>query len=125
MIGWWIVIAAQTPQERDAAATENRRAATLAQWEVGPGGLDWVAELVEAGKANQISEGGYPNRYAAKAGDVLLLLTSGPPAHTEPAIIGDDYVMSANWHGKVEVHAEKMAACAPDLLLTIDAWDQS
>lgn len=125
MIGWWIVIAAQTPEERDAAATEARRAAIIAQWEVGPGGLDWVAELVEAGKANQISGGGYPNRYTATAGDVLPLLTNGPPAHVGPAIIGDDYVMPANWRGKVEVHAEKVAGCAPDRLLTIDAWDRS
>ena len=49
MIGWWIVVAAQTPEEWDDPAAD-RRAATLATWEVGLGGLDWLHTLVDAGK---------------------------------------------------------------------------
>src|SRR5574337_449568 len=119
MIGWWIVIAAQTPEDRDAVETESRRAAILAQWEVGPGGLDWLVELVRVGKADQFSASGYPKRYTAKAGDVLPLLAGGPPAHTGSAIIGDDYVVPANWLGKIELHADKITACSSDQVLTI------
>ena len=125
MIGWWIVVSTQAPEERDRADQEVRRAAILAQWEVGLGGIEWLAQLVQAGKAAQLSGSGYPNRYTASAGDVLPLLAGGPPSHTGPAIIGDDYVMPANWRGKIELHADSLAACPVGHVLTIDAWDQS
>ena len=124
MIGWWIVVAAQTPEERDDPAAD-RRAAILATWEIGLGGLDWLHTLVDAGKAEQSSFCGYPNRYTAKAGEVLPLLADGPPPHRGMAVIGDDYVMPANWKGNVAFHPERIAACSADQMLTIDAWDLS
>ena len=48
MIGWWIVVAAQTPQQRDSAI--DRKEVILATWEAGLGGLDWLQALVDAGK---------------------------------------------------------------------------
>lgn len=123
MIGWCIVVAAQTPEERDRSV--DRQEAVLANWEVGPGGLDWLQQLVIEGKATWLARNGYPNRYTANASDVLPLLAGGPPAHRGAAIIGDDYVMPANWKGKVILHEDRIAACPPDQVLTIDAWDQS
>lgn len=123
MIGWWIVIAAQTPEERDRVV--DSEAMVLANWEVGPGGIDWLHQLVKAGKARRLSFSGYPNRFVAQAGHILPLLAGGTPAHRGPAIIGDDYVMPANWKGNVIFHQDKIAACPPDQLLTIDAWDLS
>jgi len=123
MLGWWIVVAAQTSEERDEAV--DRKSTTLATWEVGPGGLDWLQTLVKTGRATQLSFSGYPNRYTAKASDVLSLLESGPPAHIGPAVIGDDYVMPANWKGIITFHQDRIAACAADQVLTIEAWDQS
>jgi hypothetical protein len=123
MIGWWIVVAAQSPEERDRA--DNRREAVLANWEVGPGGLEWLYGLAKAGKVTQLTFNGYPMRFTGRAGDILPLLAEGPPPHQGPAIIGDDYVMPANWKGKVIFHQDKLAACPPDQVLTIDAWDQS
>ena len=49
MIGWWIVIAAQTPEERDTGI--GRRDAVLANWETSVGGNGWVQRLVDEGKA--------------------------------------------------------------------------
>ena len=49
MIGWWIGIAKQTPQERDDSA--DKKAAIIASWEAGSGGLDWLEKLVQEGKA--------------------------------------------------------------------------
>ena len=123
MIGWWIGVAAQTPEERDRSL--DRKEAVLANWEVGPGGIDWLQQLVREGKATWLAFNGYPNRYTAKAGDVLPLLAGGPPAHRGPAIIGDDYVMPANWKGDAIFHPDKIATCPPDQPLTIDAWDLS
>lgn len=41
MIGWWIVVSTQTPEERDKADQESRRAAILAQWDTGANGIRW------------------------------------------------------------------------------------
>ncbi|KPU89540.1 hypothetical protein APR50_10125 [Variovorax paradoxus] len=123
MIGWWIVVAAQTPAERDQ--TIDSKPALLANWEVGPGGIDWLHRLVKAGKATQLAFSGYPNRFTAQAGDVLPMFADGPPAHRGPAIIGDDYVMPANWQGNVIFDHDKIGAYPPNQVLTIDAWDLS
>lgn len=118
MIGWWIVIAQQTPAERDAGA--DQKAATLANWETSVSGIDWIENLVEEGKATQLSHGGYPDRYTAFARDVLPLIDGGPPAHKGPTIFGDDYVMPGDWTGNVMIDREKITACLPDQILTID-----
>lgn len=124
MIGWWIVIAAQTPEERDAP-NSDRKAAVLANWETSVGGIDWVTKLTKEGKATQLSSSGYPNRYTAKAGDVLPMLSKGIPDHSDMTIIGDDYVMPAGWKGNIIMHQDKIEACPPDQVLTIEVWDQS
>jgi hypothetical protein len=121
MIGWWIGVAQQTPQVRDDSV--DKKAAIIASWEAGSGGLDWLEKLVQEGKATKLSHHGYPCRYVALARDVLPLIAEGPPVHTGPTIIGDDYVTPGGWIGNVELHSEKIAACAPDETLTIDAWD--
>jgi hypothetical protein len=123
MIGWWIVIAAQTPEDRDAGI--NREAAILTNWETSIGGHRWVQKLVDEGNATQRLTGGYPNRYTARPGDVLPVLAQGIPDHDDFPVIGDDYVMPAGWKGNVVWHADKIAACPSDQVLTIEVWDQS
>ena len=123
MIGWWIVIAAQTPEERDTGI--GRRDAVLANWETSVGGNGWVQRLVDEGKAVQLLSGGYPSRYTAKASDVLPIIENGPPARNDPAVIGDDHVMPVNRVRDVVLHHDKIATCPPDKVLTIEVWDLS
>lgn len=54
MIGWWIVVSTQSPEERDRADQEARRAATLAMWEDGAEGIRWLEALTEAGEAAKL-----------------------------------------------------------------------
>jgi hypothetical protein len=122
MLGWWIVVDAATSEARDQG---RNRESVLAQWEIGLGGIAWLDELVAAGKAKQLIEGGYPSRYSAKASDILPLIVDGPPRHSGPPVVGDDYALPPNWVGKFELHAERVVQCLPDQILTIDAWDQS
>ena len=125
MIGWWIVVSTHSPEERDRADQEARRAAILAQWETGADGIRWIEHLTEAGKAAKLAGGGYPNRYTARAGDVLPLIANGLPKHDGPTVIGEDYVLPGSWTGNVIIHPDRIAACPADKLLTIDVWDQS
>ena len=130
MLGWWILVDAQTPEERDRA--EDHKARLLASWETGLGGDAWVLGLVREGKAQEYRlAGGYPNRYTALAGDVLPLLAAGPPIHrgadafTEDEESGEVRFLPGDWKGRVTLHRDRMDACAPDQPLTIDLWDLS
>ena len=131
MLGWWIVVSTQSPEEVDRADQEARREAILAQWETGLGGIDWLEDLTEQGKATKLSANGYPNRYTALAADTLPLIEGGgirPPkdgAWVFGIDEGEEYAQPPGWMDKVEVHRDRVAACPADLLLTIDAWDQS
>ena len=84
MIGWWIVVAARTPEERDGPAAD-RRAAILATWEVSTGRKHW---LMRARPSSRLSAA-IPNGTPAKTGEVLPLLADGPPPHRDMAVIGD------------------------------------
>lgn len=131
MIGWWIVVSTQSPEERDRAEQDTRRAAILAQWEAGADGIRWVEQLAEQGKAEKLTGNGYPNRYTAKAADVLPLIEGGgiQPPKRGAWIFGIDegkeYAQPPGWLGKIELYTDRMTACPPDHMLTIDAWDQS
>ena len=131
MIGWWIVVSTQAPEERDKADQENRRAAILAQWEAGAEGIRWIERLTAEGKATKLSGFGYPNRYTAKAADVLPLIEGGgiQPPKDGMWIFGidegEEYAQPPGWMSKLEVHADRVAACPVGHVLTIDAWDQS
>ncbi|MGW6913345.1 hypothetical protein ACWGB8_05915 [Kitasatospora sp. NPDC054939] len=114
MLGWWIVVSVRDLQDQDAGVAADP-SATLASWEVGIGGLDWLDELVAADKAEQQWYHGYPNRYTALAADVLPLLADGTPPGTGPA----------DEHRRRALHPDRIAGCAADRPLTVDAWDQS
>lgn len=131
MIGWWIVVSTQSPEERDRTDQEAHRTAILAQWETGADGIRWIERLTETDKAAKLAGGGYPNRYTARAGNVLPLIEGGgiQPPKDGVWIFGIDegeaYAQPPGWMGNIEIHADHVAACSADQVLTIDAWDQS
>lgn len=102
------------------ADQEAHRAAILAQLETGADGIRWIEYLTEVGKAAKLAGGGYPNRYTAKAADVLPLIEgrSIQPAKDGVWIFGidegEEYAQPPGWMGKVEVHADRVAACPAD-----------
>jgi hypothetical protein len=123
MLGWWIVITKQAPDELVGMAPNKE--GRLATWETSASGDEWVARLAKEGRATQLTFNGYPNRYTAPARDVLPLIKNGLPSHNGPTVIGDDYVMPGNWTGNVQIHEDRIAACSPEQMLTIEVWDQS
>lgn len=120
MTGWWITVFQLTPEELDAALDPRScRPFVLATWETGLGGIEWLEQLANDRQARRLLAEGYPCRYVAAARDVLPLLASGsPPFHGAKRMSGD-------WLRDVELHRERIAACSPDQVLTIDAWDRS
>lgn len=110
MLGWWITVA----DGRTAGALSKD--AALASWEIGLGGLRWLDDLVTAGKAQKLRGDGYPTRYEGRAADVLPLIadiTNSINASSKPKLFPP------------KLDQAKITVCPPDLILTIDAWDQS
>ena len=106
MLGWLVLVYPKSNED-----------AKLASWEVGVSGLRWLDALVAEGKAEKLNGNGYPTRYQARADFVLPLLENGSvaPPTNKPQ----------NWIGALKLNAENIAACSPDHVLVIDAWDQS
>ncbi|MDN2710186.1 hypothetical protein O0880_12225 [Janthinobacterium sp. SUN118] len=121
MSGWWTIISTDTPQ-RMADMTKVNKEAFLATWEAGLFGADWIAQLCAQGKATQLSSNGFPNRYTALAGDILPLLENGIAVAQDGVFPRDQ---PTGWPGCITVHGDRIAACAPGQLLTIEVWDQS
>ena len=119
MIGWWIVVSAQIRESCDQASQPTCRAAILAQWGADADGICWIEHLTQIGKASKLAESGYPNRYTARAGDVLPLIKNGS---FRPFSWRDKFFGRKN---KIQIHSNRIAACNHDLILTIEAWDRS
>lgn len=115
MLGWWIVVTREGEED----------GAQIASWEASVGGLAWLHNLVAAGMAEQTSWNGYPNFFHAKASDVFPLIDNGPPEHSAPLIIGDDYVSKGGWSNRFRLDRALANACSPEDRLSIQAWDQS
>ncbi|MBZ9749550.1 hypothetical protein K7W42_01605 [Deinococcus sp. HMF7604] len=121
----------QAPPDQVARHSPDSLPFLLAHWEAGLGGLSWLDDLVTLGKATQLRFDGYPTRYTAQAGDVLPLLISGDirPANAGLWVFGvdegEEYAQPPAWLKVVQFQRDRIDACPPDMLLTIDAWDQS
>ncbi len=129
MLGYWIVVSTQTPEERDAII--DRKKSVLAEWETGVGGIRWLEKLVEEGKASKLRGDGYPNRYTSTADIVLPLITGDAIKPADDGIWvfgmdeGEEYAQPPGWMGKVNLRPESIRTCPTNAALTIDAWDQS
>lgn len=121
MSGWWTIISTETPEQM-ADMTKVGKQAFLATWEAGLSGADWIAQLCTQGKATQLAFNGFPNRYTATA-DVIAPLLQAGIAETHDNEFPQD--RPTGWPGTITLHGERIAACTPGQLLTIEVWDQS
>lgn len=121
MLGWWTVITTETLAQRAVPGAGNKEA-TLATWEAGLGGMDWIVALCKEGKAEQHSFNGYPNRFTVPAAEVLPILAQGIPETTQHNFRSKGPV---GWIGSIKIHQDRIAACVPEQILLVEVWDQS
>lgn len=108
MLGYWIVVSTQTPEERDA-----------------------IIDHKKSVLADKLRGDGYPNRYTSTADIVLPLITGDAIKPADDGIWvfgmdeGEEYAQPPGWMGKVNLRPERIRDCLTDAALTIDAWDRS
>jgi hypothetical protein len=121
MLGWEFFIRRQD----DEAHRATRSTPTLARWQAGIGGTQWLDDLVSKGVAADLGGNGYPNRYTLPVGVVVSVLAGGLPRHSGPLVIGDDYVLPGGWTGNAQFDIAQLKSLDPNEILLVEAWDQS
>ncbi|MDR2179279.1 MAG: hypothetical protein LBP21_03125 [Synergistaceae bacterium] len=135
MSGWLFHVTKATPKNkrnRDLAVSKKLKKSSLAYWHVGTGGLQWLKDLVAAGKAKfskQVESDYWYGVYKALARDVLPLIQDGPPPHVSPALSfraengekSSKKSVPANWTDNVFLNRDNMDACTADSQLVIFA----
>ena len=121
MLGWSFCILNLPPEKADRLFGRDAHAPfVLATWEAGIGGLDWVETLRKAGKATQLKNGGYPNRYTALAADVLPLIQGDGVKPVDDGVWtlgvdqGAEYALPPGWMGQPDLRLDNIRGCPLD-----------
>jgi hypothetical protein len=126
MLGWHISVYRQADDKRAApATTESREGGRLAVWQTGLGGLDWIDELVNEGKAINLGGSGITLFYTAIADHLIPHIVDGPPGARNTWALGPTDIITEKWDGKTVIDRAAVADCCLDEWLLIVAWDES
>ncbi len=125
MLGWHIGVYRQKDGGAEAATFSSAKGDRIAVWQARLGGLDWVNELFQEGRAIRLGANGYPSSFTARASDVLPILAEGPPEARKHWVSGPNDILTDKWEGKTTFNDEVSRACDPEEWLIIEAWDES
>lgn len=97
----------------------------MAVWQTDIYGLDWLRELVKAGRAIDLGGNGYPSWYTVIAEFLLPRIAHEPP-HANRVWICDPWdIIGEGWAGRTVVDRSVVEACLPSEWLLVEAWDES
>jgi hypothetical protein len=126
MLGWHISVYKQRDGGAAPATALAPKGPRLAVWQTGLHGLDWLDELVGAGKAINLGDnGGYPCRYTATADRLIPRIVDTPPGARARWALGPGDIVDERWEGRTVVDREGLADCRPQEWLVVEAWDES
>ena len=125
MLGWYISVYRLPKAGYKPAEKLPKQASCIARWEADVEGTRWLDNLVQKGRALVLSEFGYPDRYTARATDILPILRSGPPFEQLKRPLEEFLTTppTSDWRGGFDAAAAD--ACQPNEWLVIEVWDQS
>ena len=125
MLGWNISVYRQDGDGSSPATAESVAGVRLAVWQTELEGLNWIEELVKAGKVISLGGDGYPCRYTATAENLVSQIIDEPPMAKGVWARGENDIITEQWEGQTEINRTIAAACLPDEWLLIEAWDES
>lgn len=118
MLGWEIFVRRQ-PQ------TGQKDGVSIAVWATSLGGLDWIDALVAEGKATNVDGIGDADRWTISVLELRRALRNGLPDAKSPPVIGDDYMLPADWSKFRKFDHDLLDTLNADEVLVVEAWDQS
>jgi hypothetical protein len=124
MLGWHISVYRQTEGSSPATA-RTPYGKRLAVWQTSLDGLDWLDDLVKAGKAIDLGGDGYPRRYTATAENLLPKITDTPPGARTIWQRGANDFVSDWWEGKTVIDQTEVPRLSSGEWLLVVAWDES
>ncbi len=109
------------------------RRGILARWVADASGLAWLRPLIERRKVLQTNQNGYPNEYHGLAGDILHLIRNAATMYSPGLGMwvlgideGEEYAIPlSGMVADAVTYDDRIAGCADDRWLTVEAWDQS
>ena len=107
MAAYWVA-ASMTIGVAGEQAEDASDRTTLAIWETGQAGLDWLEDRVRTGHAQVLESGDFPSVYLARATEVLPCLK---PECLSP-------------QGELDLRQGNIAQCPPDEIVRIEVWAQ-
>lgn len=120
MLGWNINVS------RDRDKTGSPVNGSLARWQTGLDGIDWIEKLVKEHRAITLAENnGYPVIYLAQMKDVRPVLLEGPPDARGTWQHDPDDIIMDWWQGSDKFNVELLNECHPEEWVSIEAWDES
>jgi hypothetical protein len=126
MLGWHVSVYRQENGGSSLATKESPiTGPRIAVWQTDPYGLKWLDELTKEGHAIHYPGGGYPDRYTARAKEIVPRLLEGPPEARETWHRDTGDVITEQWVGKTMINRVEVDACTSDEWLMIEAWDES
>jgi hypothetical protein len=126
MLGWHISVYRQKDGGASPGTALTPKGTRLAVWQTGLWGLDWLDELVKAGKAINLGENsGYPCRYTATAECLIPRIIDTPPRARARWALGPEDIVNEKWEGKTVVDRDGLAGCPAKEWLLVEAWDES
>jgi hypothetical protein len=125
MLGWHISVYRQTDGGASPATFQSPEGTRLAVWQADVEGLNWLHELVKAGKAINLDGNGYPCRYTATAENLIPQIIDTPPKARSDWLLEAGDIVTDKWEGKTVVDGAAAALCRPEEWLIVEAWDES
>ena len=125
MLGWHISVYRQPGGGEQPATAESEQGTRLAVWQASFNGLQWLDELVKAGKAINLGGNGYPCRYTLQAANLVPKIIDEPPEANQTWVHGEGDVLTEKWQGRTVVDKAVGAQCLPQEWLLVVAWDES
>jgi hypothetical protein len=125
MLGWHISIYRQTDEGASPASAKSPGGTRIAVWQASLDALEWLNELVKAGRAIDLGGNGYPCRYTVTAEYLIPCIVDKPPGARNTWVCGASDVLTEKWEGRTVVDRAAVAACRPDEWLLVEAWDES
>ena len=114
MTGWHISVYRQKNNGRSPATAESEKGARAAVWQADFLGLQWIDELVKAGKAIDLLGNGYPNRYTATAENLIPQINAVPPHARSVWHREEGDIVTDKWDGLTVIDSHTIRECRPD-----------